>query len=356
MDAASTRDTPRSAFGLLSWRANLAIVVALFAVSLIAWQSTVEQALSMRGMAMGLGQVGWLAQGDMSAAAFLAMWVTMMSAMMLPTIAPIVLAHVAVMRRRGRGIQATLVFVAGYLFVWFAAGVAPLLAYRAVARLDGDAAGSGWLAVAAGAILILAGVYQFTRWKRACLDRCQSPLAFVATHDFGAGSLGTLRAGVVHGAYCLGCCWALTAVLLAVGLMNLVWMAAIFAVFVAEKSWRHGLIVAKIAGILLVALGAAVVAHPALLATLSLQRAAPLTDANTPRPRIEASFLSAHARRALTPAASLFAFVLGQGVPTRHGGLRAGVDREESVHGVLPIRLRSSFAAAVLKVTCRRSS
>lgn len=268
-DPGTAEDAPRSAFGVLSWRTKLGVVTCLLAVSLVAWQHTIEQSLSMRGMVMGLGQVGWLAQGDMTAGVFLAMWVTMMVAMMLPTTAPIVLAHLAVMRRRGRGVHATVVFVGGYFLVWSAIGLVPLLAYKAIAGIDASVSLSG-LAVAAGAILILAGVYQFTPWKRRCFDHCQSPLAFVATHDFDGGAIDALRAGVVHGAYCLGCCWALSAVLLAVGLMNLVWMAAIFAIFVIEKSWRHGLAVAKIAGAVLIALGAAVLAYPTLLRAISL--------------------------------------------------------------------------------------
>lgn len=265
-----TEDTPRAAFGLLSWRANLAVVIALLAVSLFAWRSTIEKSWSMRGMVMGLGQIGWLAQGEMSAGVFLGMWVTMMVAMMLPTIAPIVLAHRAVMRQRGRGMNATVALVAGYLLVWSAVGVVPFLAYKLIALVDGHAGAPAWLPVAAGAILIGAGAYQFTRWKRVCLDHCQSPLAFVATHDFAGGAIGALRAGALHGAFCLGCCWAMTAVLLAVGLMNLVWMVAIFAVFIVEKMWRHGLVVARIAGILLVGLGAAVMVYPALLPAMSL--------------------------------------------------------------------------------------
>src|SRR6185295_13223412 len=86
--ASSDRDSPRAAFALLSWRVNLAVVVALFALSALAWRSTIQDAVSMRGMVMGFGQIGWLAQGDMSAGIFLAMWVTMMAAMMLPAIAP----------------------------------------------------------------------------------------------------------------------------------------------------------------------------------------------------------------------------------------------------------------------------
>ena len=132
--ASPERDSPRAAFALLSRRANVAIVIALLALSALAWHSTIEDAVSMRRMVMGLGQIGWLAQGDMSAGIFLAMWVTMMAAMMLPAIAPMVLAHLAVTRRLGHGIVPTLVFVAGYLAVWSAIGAVPLLVYKAFLR------------------------------------------------------------------------------------------------------------------------------------------------------------------------------------------------------------------------------
>ena len=263
-------DTPRAAFTVLSWRINVAVVAVLVALSVLAWYGTIDQAISMSGMVMGLGQIGGRAQGDMGAGIFLAMWVTMMVAMMLPTVAPMVLAHLAVMRRRGRGVHSTLVFIAAYLLVWSAIGLVPLIAYMAFAQLTDGAAQSLWLPVLAGAILIIAGAYQFTGWKQVCFDKCQSPFAFIATHDFGGGSVSSLRAGLVHGAFCLGCCWALTTVLVVVGLMNLMWMAGIFALFFIEKSWRHGLVMAKIAGGLLIVLGMAVIALPQLLATISL--------------------------------------------------------------------------------------
>ena len=262
-------DTPRAAFTLLSWRINLIAVVALVALSLYAWRSTIEQANSMSGMVMGLGQIGSRVQGSMSAGLFLAMWVTMMAAMMLPTVAPMVLAHVAVARRRGDGALSTIVFIVGYLLVWSAIGVIPLVAYWGFAQLSDDAAQSRWLPALAGTILVVAGAYQFTGWKQICLDKCQSPFAFVVMHDFRGGARSALRAGVVHGAFCLGCCWALMAVLVVVGLMNLLWMAAIFVLFFVEKQWKHGIVLAKIAGAALVALGAAVVARPALLALIS---------------------------------------------------------------------------------------
>jgi predicted metal-binding membrane protein len=263
-------DSPRAAFALLSWRVNLAVVVGLIALSALAWRTTIHDALSMRGMVMGLGQIGWLAQGDMSAGVFLAMWVTMMVAMMLPIVAPMVLAHLGVTRRRGGGIAPTLVFIAGYLLVWSAIGVVPLLVYKAFAPLSENAALLPWLPALAGAILIVVGAYQFTGWKRICFDHCQSPFAFIATHDFDGGAVSALRAGVIHGAFCLGCCWAITTVLLVVGLMNLLWMAGIFALFFIEKSWKHGLIVARIAGVALMMLGAAVIVWPELLVAISL--------------------------------------------------------------------------------------
>jgi predicted metal-binding membrane protein len=263
------QDTLRAAYSILSWRARLAVAIVLLVLSVLAWLSTIDQAISMNGMVMGLGQIGGRAQGDMSPGIFLAMWVTMMVAMMLPTTAPIVLAHLAITRRQGRGVYPTLVFIAAYLLVWSAIGVVPLIAYKAFAQLTGEAAQSHWLAALAGTILIVAGAYQFTGWKQICFDKCQSPFAFIAAHDFGGGAVSALRAGAVHGLFCLGCCWALTAVLLVVGLMNLMWMAGIFALIFVERSWKHGLVLAKIAGVGLLMLGAMIIARPALLALIS---------------------------------------------------------------------------------------
>jgi predicted metal-binding membrane protein len=262
-------DTPRSAFSVLSWRINLAVVAALLALSAVAWIRTVSDARSMSGMVMGLGQVGSLAQGSMDAGMFLAMWAVMMAAMMLPTVAPMVLAHLAVVRSRGGGAFATLAFVAGYLAVWSASGVAPYGAYLGVSRLAAEAGQSQWLPLVAGSILVFAGVYQFTGWKQICLHKCQSPFAFIVTHDFEGGAPSALRAGVWHGIYCLGCCWALMIVLLVVGIMNLAWMVGIFLVFLAEKSWRHGLMLAKVAGAALVILGVVVIIEPSILSVIS---------------------------------------------------------------------------------------
>jgi predicted metal-binding membrane protein len=262
-------DTPRSTFAVFSWRVNLAVVVCLVAVSIGAWLRTLEDADSMSGMVMGLGQIGARARGTMDVTVFLVMWTIMMTAMMLPTAAPMVLAHLAVVRRRGGGVFPTTVFVAGYLAVWSATGIVPYVAYAGFSQLAAEAAHSRWLPMLAGGILVFAGAYQFTGWKQVCLDRCQSPFAFILTHDFGGGARSALRAGLWHGTFCLGCCWALMLVLIVVGLMNLAWMVGIFLIFFAEKSWRHGLVLAKLAGASLVGLGLAVIAEPAVLATIS---------------------------------------------------------------------------------------
>ncbi|HEY4138489.1 MAG TPA: DUF2182 domain-containing protein, partial [Casimicrobiaceae bacterium] len=140
----SEDDTPRGAFKLLSWRINIAVVVAMVVLSALAWRSTIDQAISMRGMVMGLGQIGVLAQGMMGAGVFLTMWTTMMVAMMLPTVVPIVLAHLSVVRRRREGPWATFAFIGGYLFVWSGVGIAPLIVYWGLALLGDDAAQTQW--------------------------------------------------------------------------------------------------------------------------------------------------------------------------------------------------------------------
>lgn len=223
----------------------------------------------MQGMVTGLGQVGTSMPNGMAAPAFLAMWVWMMVAMMLPAVAPVVLAHRKVVSARSEGPLPTVSFVAGYLLAWTAIGLIPLAAFLAFRNLPITAAGAPWLRLLGGSVLVIAGAYQFTPLKDACLRACRSPLGFVMTHDFGRGSAGALRAGVSHGAYCVGCCWALMSLLVIVGLMNLVWMVALAVIFFAEKNWRHGAILARAAGIAVIGLGIAVAAVPALLPRIS---------------------------------------------------------------------------------------
>lgn len=259
-------DTPRRAMGLLERRVTIGATGLLVLLAAAAWLLTVRQSGAMSGMVSGLAQVGSRMSNDMAAPLFMGMWLTMMVAMMFPTIAPMVLAHRMVVRHRGEGWLPTAVFVLGYLSVWTAIGLAPLLVFLGFRNI---AMPPSWLPLVSGAVLIVAGLYQFTPWKRRCLRACQTPLGFIVTHDFGGGSRSAFLAGITHGAFCLGCCWGLMAVLVVVGLMNLVWMAAIALVFLAEKNWRRGLALARVAGAAVTVLGIAVVLHPEWLTVIS---------------------------------------------------------------------------------------
>lgn len=266
MTASVANDTPRLAYRALERRATLTTVAVLVVLAGLAWWRTVGNADDMRSMVQGFAYVGTAMPFDMGVAVFLAMWTTMMVAMMFPTIAPIVLLHRMVMQRQGRGRSTTAAFAAGYLVVWALVGVVPLVVLLAFRQVSD---GSGWVPATAGGVLVLAGLYQFTPWKQTCQRACRTPLTFLATHDFGHGLRGTFRTGVLHGLYCLGCCWALMAVLLVVGLMNLTWMVAIAVVFLAEKNWEHGDTLTKFVGSAVLILGLAVLVHPALLDDLA---------------------------------------------------------------------------------------
>jgi predicted metal-binding membrane protein len=240
---------------LLSRRATLSTAAILVGLAAVAWILTWRQS---EGMMVT----------DLSAPLFMAMWLTMMVAMMFPTVAPVVLAHRMVVLKRGEGNIPSIAFVAGYLSVWTAIGFVPLaglLTFQAIAPHFN----SRWLEVGAGGALVLAGLYQFTPWKSFCIKGCRTPIGFILTHDFGGGASAAFRAGISHGLYCLGCCWALMAVLVIVGLMNLTWMAVIAVVFLLEKNWRHGVAVSKVAGLAMLALGIAVAVFPDLLGWLS---------------------------------------------------------------------------------------
>jgi predicted metal-binding membrane protein len=232
-----------------------AIIAVLLVCAAAAWLFTAQQAASMAGMG-GMAMLG--------AGLFLITWVVMMVAMMFPSIAPMVLAHAGIVRARGNGTTPTVAFVLGFLAVWSAAGLVPL----AVLQLLGSSLAGpiiSWLPRLGGAVVVVAGIYQFTPLKTACLSTCRSPLGFILTHDFGGGTPAAARAGVSHGVFCLGCCWAIMAVLAVVGLMNLVWMAVFAVLFFLEKNWRHGVMLSRVSGVVCVVLGFIVIVQPDVL-------------------------------------------------------------------------------------------
>jgi predicted metal-binding membrane protein len=230
-----------------------AIVAALLVCAAAAWLFTISQANSM-----GMGGIGM-----MSAGLFLITWLVMVVAMMFPSVAPMTLAFASVTRSRGEGIVPTAIFVLGYLMVWTAAGLVPLGVLQALDQIWMTT--PSWLPRVGGAVVILAGIYQFTPLKDTCLRACRTPLGFILSHDFGGGPASAVRAGASHGLYCLGCCWALMAVLAVLGLMNIAWMAVFAAVFFIEKNVRRGEWLPRIVGAACIVGGLAIVAWPFLL-------------------------------------------------------------------------------------------
>jgi predicted metal-binding membrane protein len=235
----------------------ISVAAVLLGAALVAWIVIFER---MEGMDGGpgtdLGGLGW----------YLGIWVTMMAAMMLPSVAPMVLSFARVSRHRARLGRAayvpTWIFVAGYLLAWTGYGLVAYGVFRAVTELD-----TGFLAwdedgpwVAGGAIAA-AGLYQLTPLKEVCLRHCRTPLHFLL-HGWKEGRLGALRMGVVHGVYCVGCCWGLMIVLFALGVMSLVWMAGVAAVIFAEKVSRFGFRLSRVFALAFVILGVWIAAAP----------------------------------------------------------------------------------------------
>jgi predicted metal-binding membrane protein len=191
-----------------------------------------------------------------------AMWAVMMVGMMAPSVSPMLLLFAATRAGRAqRGVSpATLAFGLGYVAVWTAfsgaAAVAQWGLHQAAMLSAGMASSSGRLS---GAILIAAGAYQLTPWKGKCLTHCRSPLGFLMT-NWRDGIGGAFRMGFRHGAYCLGCCWALMCVLFVVGVMNLVWVAALTGFVLIEKVGPAGAVVARVAGAVMVVFGIVTIA------------------------------------------------------------------------------------------------
>lgn len=200
----------------------------------------------------GMGRVSDMPAMHAPFAAVLIMWWIMMAAMMLPSALPAVLLYARVRdRRQGSAtIASTWVFVFGYLAAWLAFSLP-------AATIQWIAAGPS-MAFAnervAGAVLAAAGLYQLSPLKRACLHECRSPAQFLSRH-WRPGAAGALRLGILHGGYCVACCWLLMALLLVVGVMNLLWVALLTIVIAAEKIVPRGLSIGHAAGVALIAWG-----------------------------------------------------------------------------------------------------
>jgi predicted metal-binding membrane protein len=184
------------------------------------------------------------------------MWAVMMAAMMLPTAMPMVSVFATLNRKRGEGGR-TLAFVAGYLALWTAFGAAATAA-QWVLQTNGFVSPMivSMSPLLSGTLLVIAGVFQFTPLKHACLRACRTPLGFLVT-DWRDGLWGATRMGIRHGIYCLGCCWALMALLFVGGAMNLLWIAALTLLVAIEKLAPKGDMIAKALGALMIGAGVA---------------------------------------------------------------------------------------------------
>jgi predicted metal-binding membrane protein len=232
-------------------RAQLWLIGLLLALGGVAWWLTAERMAGMdAGPGTDLGTLGW----------FLGVWVVMMAAMMVPSVSPTVALYAKM--ARGGGAVRSLLFTGGYLLVWSAAGAAAYGLFRVGRDLFGSDlswdSGGRWFA---GGVLLATALYELTPLKDVCLGKCRSPLGFLvgAWRD---GPRGAVSMGARHGAWCLGCCWALMAALFALGVMSLAWMALIAALIALEKTlpWRRAATWTTAAVLLLLAV--AVVAAP----------------------------------------------------------------------------------------------
>ena len=234
-----------------------ALATALIALALAAWLLTVQKMHGMNGgPGTDLGALSW----------YVGAWVTMMGAMMLPAVLPVVLlfARVSSERmKRGQAAVGTPVFLAGYFAVWTAAGLVAYFFARWLTALGPHVLrwDSGGRYFAAGAVA-LAAVYQLTPLKRICLKHCRSPLALVLNH-WREGRFGAVRMGVEHGGWCLGCCWGLMLALFAVGVMSIAWMVIIAALIFVEKVLPCGERLTFAVGALLLGLAAWIALSPA---------------------------------------------------------------------------------------------
>jgi predicted metal-binding membrane protein len=251
----------------LARRDRLVVIASLALLAILAWAYTVPTALpgsdgnqhgEMEAMA-GMAMDAWKPWTATEAALMFVMWIVMMAAMMIPSAAPMVLAFARIGRARAATpglMTSSAAFLLGYLALWAVFGLFATIAHgllHAAALLSPSMASVS--PIFSGAALIAAGIYQFTPLKRACLAKCRTPLAFLLA-EWREGARGALVMGLRHGLYCVGCCWVVMALLFVAGVMNLVWIALLALVVLAEKALPYGQWVGRILGIATVAWGA----------------------------------------------------------------------------------------------------
>jgi predicted metal-binding membrane protein len=266
MTAAAHSPSTRDGTGVAESRERNARLIAATVFAVCA-AVTLRAAQNMRGgMPMPGGwemSMMWMPGRTFAGAAwmFLTVWQAMMIAMMLPSSWPMLELYrrVAISSGERRPGVATVAAGAGYFAVWLAFGAVVFAGgFGISAGAMHSAPVSRAMPLVAGAALILAGVFQLTPWKQACLRHCRSPLLFLG-HAWRPGMRGAVRVGIIHGAYCAGCCWALMLIQSVLGVMSIGVMTAVAAVIGVEKLWRRGPILARAAGVVAIGVGVWVV-------------------------------------------------------------------------------------------------
>jgi predicted metal-binding membrane protein len=240
-------------------RARLGIVALLFVLAAVAWWSTADRMADMdAGPGTDLGTLGW----------FVGIWVVMMAAMMFPSVSPTVALYARMTRSRTPLVP--LVFASGYLLTWTAAGLIAFGTSDLGGSLLGDElawnSAGRWVA---GGILLAAALYELTPLKEVCLGKCRSPLGFLLG-SWRDGLSGALHMGAKHGAWCVGCCWALMAALFALGVMSIAWMAFVAALIAAEKTLPWGRSVTYGTSAILLLLAVLLIAAPDTIPGLTI--------------------------------------------------------------------------------------
>jgi predicted metal-binding membrane protein len=252
-------------------RARLGLIAALFAFAAVAWWSTADRMSGMdAGPGTDVGALGW----------FLGVWLVMMAAMMLPSVSPTVALYARMARRRS--LVGPFVFAAGYLATWTAAGLVAYGVFQLGRSLLGDELtwdGAGrWLA---GGTLVVAAAYELTPMKDVCLGKCRSPLGFLLS-AWRPGQWGGFVMGARHGAWCVGCCWALMASLFALGVMSLAWMAFVAGLIALEKTVPFGRGITWATAALLLVLGVVLIAAPDAIPGLTVPDGGGMSEMDMP--------------------------------------------------------------------------
>jgi predicted metal-binding membrane protein len=246
-------------------RLRLGVPVALLVVTGAGWWWSFRMVDAMPGV-MDPSMADMAMGHSLSLLAFSVAWVAMMAAMMFPAISPVVRLY-GFAAAKGR-VAPLPFFVAAYLTVWGAMAVPSYVAWQ---RLEAPIAdGASWAGRLAGGVLLTAAVWQLSPLKSVCLRHCRSPLSFFMQYGSGAARrFGAFRMGVAHGLFCLGCCWALMAVLVALGTMNLAWMAVLTGLIFLEKTAPSGERIAVVGAAALACTGVVLLLRPALITTLT---------------------------------------------------------------------------------------